>query len=73
MSKAQRGIRRKLRALRHAEVPGNTARTCRHSGIARQTFYNWKSQYEKLGNDGLINHKPDPSNPPTHASNRDDR
>jgi len=63
MSKAERDIKRKLRVLRYAELRGSVAKTCRHFGIARQTFYNWKSQYEKFGNEGLINHKPCPENP----------
>ncbi len=39
------------------------AQTCRHFGISRPTFYSWKKNCEKLGNDGLINHKPCPENP----------
>jgi hypothetical protein len=63
MSKEQRDIRCRLRVLRHAEVQGNSAKTCWYFGIARQTFCNWKSQYEKSGAEGLINHKPCPENP----------
>ena len=39
------------------------AKTCRHFGIARQPFYGWKKNYEKLGNEGLVNHQPCPENP----------
>ena len=63
MSKAERDIRRKLSVLRHYEERGNVAKTCRHFGIARQPFYGWKKNYEKLGNEGLVNHKPCPENP----------
>ena len=63
MSNAERDIRRKLRVLRHYEEQGNVAKTCRHFGISRQSFYSWKKNYEKLGNEGLVNHKPCPENP----------
>ena len=63
MSKAERDIRRKLPVLKHYEGRGNVAKTCRHFGIARQPFYGWKKNYEKLGNEGLVNHKPCPENP----------
>jgi hypothetical protein len=36
---------------------------CRRFGIARQTSYNWKTQYEKFGDEGLINDKLCPENP----------
>jgi transposase-like protein len=33
----------RLKVLRHAsEVTQNVARTCRHFGISRQTFYKWE-------------------------------
>jgi transposase InsO family protein len=63
MSKAERKIRQKLRVLRYCEERGDVSRTCRHFGIARQTYYNWKARFEKYGESGLINHKPCPENP----------
>jgi len=63
MTKAERDIKRKLRVLQHVEKHGNVAKACRYFGIARQTYYDWKSRYEELGNEGLINNKPCPENP----------
>ncbi len=63
MSSAERDIRRKLRVLKYFEQRGNIAKTCRHFGISRQTFYDWRSRFEKDGESGLINHKPCPENP----------
>jgi transposase InsO family protein len=62
MSKAQRDIKRKLRVFEYVKERGNVAKACRHFGIARQTFYDWKARYEKLGDEGLINNKPCPEN-----------
>ena len=56
MSKAERDIRRKLRVLEYAEQRGNIAKACRHFGISRQTFYTWRSRYEKDGESGDILH-----------------
>jgi hypothetical protein len=36
MSKAERDIERKLRVLRHAEMRGSVAKTCRHLGLTYQ-------------------------------------
>lgn len=63
MLKRERDIKRKLRVIKYYEERGNVAKTCRHFGIARQTFYDWKARYDKFGDEGLINHKPCPENP----------
>jgi transposase InsO family protein len=60
---AQRDIARKLKVLDHAAESGNVAFTCRHFGISRETFYQWKRARRDRGHDGLINSKPCPSNP----------
>ncbi len=63
MSKSERDIKRKLQALKYYWERGNISKTCRHFGIARQSFYDWKKAYEKYGEQGLINRKPCPINP----------
>ena len=59
---ARRDIRRKLRILEDAKLRGNVSATCRHFGISRSIFYEWKSAYEREGEIGLINSKPCPQN-----------
>ena len=44
--KTQHDITRKLKVLNYAKETGNTAKTCRYSGICRETFYTWKRAYE---------------------------
>jgi transposase InsO family protein len=61
--KHRKDIRRKLRVLNDVSKWGSVARTCRHYGIGRATFYIWKKDYEVLGEKGLINGKPCPENP----------
>jgi transposase InsO family protein len=63
MTKAERDISRKLRALTHARECGNVSRTCRFFGISRDTFYRWKRAYDKDGEPALVNLKPCPENP----------
>jgi len=63
MTQAQRDIRRKLRVLAHAEESGNVSRTCRYFGVSRDTFYRWKRDYKRLGEEALVNSKPCPENP----------
>jgi transposase InsO family protein len=63
MTKAQRGIKRKLRILTYAEEIGNISKACRHFGISREGFYKWKRAYAGSGEKGLINSKPCPENP----------
>ena len=59
---AQRDISRKLKVFEHAAKSGNVAFTCRHFGISRDTFYQWKRAYVARGERGLINSKPCPEN-----------
>jgi len=63
MTKAQRDIRRKLRALNHAQQTGNVSKTCCYFGISRDIFYRWKRALAEHGEDGLIDLKPCPQNP----------
>lgn len=42
---------RKLRVLAHAEENGNVSRTCRYFGVSRDTFYRWKRDYKRLGDE----------------------
>lgn len=60
---AQRDISRKLKVFEHAAASGNVAFTCRHFGIPRDTFYQWKRAYAPRGENGLINSKSCPENP----------
>ena len=44
----------RLRVLRWARKgPHNVARTCRHFGISRKTFYKWKRRHDVHGDGGL--------------------
>jgi len=58
MTHAQRDIRRKLAALRHAQETRNVSKTCRFFGISRQALYEWKRAYQTGGETALINRKP---------------
>ncbi len=60
---AQRDIARKLKVLEHAKVSGNISFTCRHFGVSRETFYQWKQAYSAQGEVGLVSSKPCPENP----------
>lgn len=62
MTQAERDIRRKLRVFEHARESRNVAKTARHFGISRQTYYKWKQAYELHGEEGLVNKKPCPEN-----------
>ena len=53
MNQAERDIRRKKRALEHAEKVGNVRKICRYDGISRSSFYLWKKAYERQGDAGL--------------------
>lgn len=47
-------VRRRLALLRHVEeVSGNVAKTCRHYGISRPTYYKWLHRYKVEGIEGL--------------------
>ena len=59
---AKHDIKRKLKILNHAKQIGNIRKTCRYFGISKSIFYRWKKNYEREGEQGLINHKPCPEN-----------
>ena len=61
-SKAKHDIRRKLKILNLAKENGNIRKTCRYYGISKTIFYQWKQNYERDGENGLINKKPCPEN-----------
>jgi len=61
-SKAKHDIRRKLKILNLAKENGNIRKTCRYYGISKTIFYQWKQNYERNGENGLINKKPCPEN-----------
>jgi Helix-turn-helix domain len=63
MTKEDRNIQRKLKVLRHADMTGHVARTCRYFGVGRSSFYRWRAASEQRGEVGLINAKPIPKNP----------
>jgi len=63
MTKTEREIQRKLRVLRHAEQIWDVSKACRYFGVARASFYRWKSAYERCGEAGLVNRKTAPKNP----------
>ena len=64
MTTQERDIKRKLAVLKYAEEAGNIALACRHFGISRQCFYNWKRAFEQYGEGGLANKS---SRPHHHA------
>ncbi len=64
MGPKEREIKRRLRVLEHAEKIGNVRMTCRYFGLARSTFYRWKTEYDKHGESGL-------GRKSTHAQPRD--
>ena len=50
----QRQVKWRVSIIRHAsEVTRNVAKTCRHFGISRQTFYKWIRRYKAHGETGL--------------------
>ena len=56
MTKAEQNrlVTWRLKILQHAgEEARQTARTCRHFGISRQTFYKWKRRFAEHGDAGL--------------------
>jgi transposase-like protein len=42
----------RLKLLQAAGEAGNVARTCRHFGISRKTFYKWRQRYHAHGEAG---------------------
>jgi transposase InsO family protein len=71
MTKAEqaRQVTWRLRILQHA---GNgerqVARTCRHFGISRKTFYKWRKRYQSDGQAGLCDRHRRPLRSPTAFS-----
>lgn len=49
---AQRDISHKLKVFEHAAGSGNVAFTCRHFGISRETYYQWKRVMQRTGRGG---------------------
>jgi hypothetical protein len=45
MTPAQRDISRKLRIFNYAKQIGNVSAACRHFGISREIYYQWKRAY----------------------------
>lgn len=43
----------RMKLLEAAQQAGNVARTCRHFGISRKTFYKWRHRFEEHGGGGL--------------------
>ena len=43
----------RLKLLQAATQAGNVARTCRHFGLSRKTFYKWRQRYHQHGDAGL--------------------
>jgi Helix-turn-helix domain len=43
----------RFKILRRAAATGNVARTCRHFGLSRKTFYKWKRRFDAHGQAGL--------------------
>ena len=68
MSKAERDMKRKLRVFQYAQKVGDISKACRHFGISRQSFYDWKHRYERDGEQGLVNYKPCLENPRVRAT-----
>ena len=55
----------RFRALREAgERSRNVARTCRHFGISRKTFYKWKRRFADHGEAGLCDRARTPHRSP---------
>jgi Helix-turn-helix domain len=63
MTKTEREIQRKLRVLTHAAQISDVSKACRYFGVARASFYRWKSAYQRYGEAGLANRKTAPKNP----------
>ncbi|WP_321325443.1 IS481 family transposase [uncultured Parasphingorhabdus sp.] len=63
----EREVQRKLRILQREEKIGHDAKTCRYFGIAQASFCRWKSAYRRDGEDGLVNAKTIPKNPPNRT------
>lgn len=54
----------RLKLLAAAQQAGNVARTCRHFGVSRKTFYKWRNRFESHGGGGLIDRARAPHHSP---------
>src|SRR5262245_10142979 len=50
----------RLKVLQAATNAGNVARTCRHFGLSRKTFYKWQQRYHQHGEIGLADRAREP-------------
>jgi transposase-like protein len=57
MTPKQREIQRKRRVIEYAEQIGNVRKACRYYGVARSTFYLWRTRYRQLGDEGLMHRR----------------
>jgi transposase len=65
----QRQVKWRIEILKHAsEITKNVAKTCRHFGVSRKTFYKWKQRYEISGEAGLCDLSRRPLNSPKETS-----
>lgn len=67
MERATKEAERRRRILQYAEQTGNVARTCRYFGIGRASFYRWRAEYLKLGEQGLVSKKTGPKSHPNQT------
>lgn len=64
MSRSQRW---RMGIIRHAsEVSNNVAKTCRHYGISRSSYYNWYQRFLEFGLEGLKDRSRRPKSIRTH-------
>ena len=54
----------RLKLLQAAGHAGNVARTCRHFGISRKTFYKWRRRHAEHGDAGLADRARAPHHSP---------
>ena len=58
----------RLKLLQAATSAGNVARTCRHFGISRKTFYKWRQRHGEHGDAGLADRARAPRHSPRATS-----
>ena len=67
MTKAQQArlVNWRLKVLNWAQgEPRQVARTCRHFGISRPTYYRWKKRFDEFGEAGLADWAKTPNRSP---------
>ena len=62
LAEHKRQVQRKLKILGCDKFGTNVSKKCRHYGICRETYYQWKRVLDAKGEDGLRNSKPCPEN-----------